>query len=956
MNIAFNTSQISNNLKPGQLKSYKVLISIAVFSLLFFGCLYSQTNTIPVDPNVKIGFLPNGIKYYIRKNLKPEKRVELRLAVNAGSVEENEDQLGMAHLIEHMCFDGTKHFPKKDLIHYLQSVGSEFGADINAFTSFDETVFELSVPTDTEKILNNGIQILEDWSQDVTFDTSELRKERGVVLEEWRLGRGAGQRMRDKFLPVIFGNSKYSKRIPIGTKESIENSTYKNITDFYHDWYRPNLMAFIIVGDIDPVKIEQKLNQDYAYSKIPVNTRKKEFYPVPDNDKTQISVVSDKENPVNQIFITYKTDTETITTLDGYKRSITYDLFTGMMNQRLKDLTKDANPPFINAGTSFGNLVRSKNAYYLSASVGEGGFERGLKTLLTENERVRQFGFTNAEYDRYKKILLKYLEQQYNERDKTESGNIVEEYIDNFLSNEPVPGIEFEYNYIKANLNSISLDQVNQLAKKWIKDNNRVIVIESIDKEGVKIPEEKDIAAVAASINNEKIEPLKEKEFNQPLMSKIPAPGKIEHSRDFEKVKITEIELSNGARIILKPTDFKNDEIKMSAFRQGGQSVFPADYNWSAVFSSRCISDCGLGNYSKPDLDKVLAGKNVSVSPYISTYYEGFTGTSSVTDLETMFQIINMYFTSPRFDEKAYDSYMLKQKQYYKNVTLRPESNFFNQVRKFRYNNNPRTPGLIPDDSDFNSVGFDKICKVFHDRFSDAGGFTFVFVGSFDISKIRPLIEIYLASLPGNSIKYRYNDLGIRPVEGPAQKNIYLGTDPKSYVYLFLDGKLKKWNREDDHLLSSVGSILDRIYTDKLREEMGQVYAFNVGSGMDQTPYPHYHCDIIIPCSPDNADTLVKAALSEINRIKTNGFSSGEIQKEVETQTRAIEKALKENGSWLSMIQEVYKEGENISVLENPYSLIKLITPENLQRVAKQYLDVNKFGRVTLYPENFKIK
>jgi zinc protease len=550
--------------------------------------------------------------------------------------------------------------------------------------------------------------------------------------------------------------------------------------------------------------------------------------------------------------------------------------------------------------------------------------------------------------------MLKNIEQQYNEKDKTESGSLVWDYVSNFLDSDPIPGIEFEYNYAKENLNSITLEEVNQLSAKWISDKNRLILVESIEKDGIKIPGEKEIAAITEGIHNEKIEPLAEKEFNQPLMGKIPAPGKIKHSKYIEKVNITEITLANGAKIILKPTDFQNDEIRMTAFREGGQSVFPENYNWSATFSSRCISDYGLEVYSKSDLEKVLAGKNVSVSPYIDTYYEGFKGSSSKSDLETMFQLINLYFTSPRFDESAYDSYIGKQKQYYKNLTLRPEINFFNQAQKFRYNNNPRTPGIIPTDSAFNTISFDKINKVFKDRFSDVNGFTFIFVGSFSIEKIKPLLETYIGSLPGKKNKNEYIDLGIRPINGPDKKNIYLGSDPKSYIYLFFDNKLPSVNKDDEHLLWSLGQILKRIYIDKLREEMGEVYSINVSSNVERYPYLHYELEMIIPCSPDNADTLVKAARAELNRVITKGLTKEEIQKEIETQTRTAERDSKENKSCLSKVERVYKVGEDFSGLENPYLMIKLLTPENLQRVAKKYLNINKFVRVSLYPENYK--
>lgn len=935
------------------IKTLKINAICCIFLILLLPVtLIAQDKNLPLDPNLRIGKLANGMTYYIRKNIKPEKRVELRLAVNAGSVQEDDNQLGLAHFVEHMCFNGTKNFPKNDLIHYLQSVGVSFGADVNAYTSFDETVYMITVPTDTEKILNNGIQIMEDWSHDVTFDTSEIDKERGVITEEWRLGRGAWQRMADKFLPVLFKDSKYAKRLPIGTKESIQGSKYDLIKRFYKEWYRPDLMAFIVVGDIDPDKMEQKIKTDFSKFKAPVNERKKELYPIPDNEKTLISNVSDKETPFNSIYILYKTNTETYKTTSDYRRLLTYHLFTGMVNERLNELKQLSNPPFISAETNYGSLwARTKNAYQIEINVGENGIENGLQAVLIENERAKLYGFTKSEFDRYKKMMLKDLEQKYNERDKTESEEFASEYISNYLSGDPIPGIAFEYNYAKENLANIDLDEVNKLAKVWVSDRNRVIIIQGIDKKELKLPSEADIQNVLLQVSKTKVEPYKESILATSLIDKKPQPGKIISTKSIDSLGITEMSLSNGIKVILKPSNFKNDEILMSAYRPGGQSVFPDDYFMSARVADECIMEGGIGNFSKNDLAKMLAGRKVQVAPQIQTYFDGFTGSSSASDLETMMQLIYLYSTQPRKDTSAFSSYLNRQRAFYKNIVSDPVNYFFDKAYRIKYSNHPRLE-VLPTDADWDKVNYNKVLEVYQSRFLNMSGFEFIFVGSFTIESIKPMIETYLGSLLSNNTVENWKDLGIRPAQGPVDQKVFKGTDPKSFVDIYMDVPAK-WTMEDAHIFYSLGKTLERIYIDKLREEMSGVYGLSVRALIEKVPYQHYKMEIVIPCAPDNVDKLTNAALAEINRIKEKGLTPGELEKEKESQIRSDEKDAKDNNAWLWKLEMIYKTGEDFTRLSNPALLTNKVTSESIQGIAK-YLNTDKCIKITLYPEKSK--
>ncbi len=924
---------------------------VLLASLLLPLFAFAAAEPLPLDPNVRTGKLPNGLTYYIRKNVKPEKRVELRLAVNAGSVQEDDDQLGLAHLVEHMCFRGTKSFPKDDLIHYLQSVGSSFGPDINAYTSFDETVYMLSLPTDKEDTLANGIKIMREWAHDANFDDADIDKERGVVVEEWRLGRGAQQRMRDKYFPVIFKDSKYADRLPIGTKESIETMSHDTIRRFYHDWYRPDLMAFIVVGDIDPDAMEKTVRDTFSSLPTPATERAHEKFAVPDNVEPLYSIVSDHENPYNVVLLAFKTDAPHYADTDAYRHHLTEDLYLQMLNLRLSELTQQANPPFIAAYTSYGHfIIRAKGAYLINTVVPDNGLERGFTAALTENERVRQHGFTANELERGKKSLLRNLEQAYLDRDKTESNRIVGEYVAHFLASDPAPGIEYEYNFAKAHLGDITLDDVNRLSQQWITPQNRVVVAMSTEKPGVKQPTQPELQAVIAQVAAAPVAPYQEKQLASSLLAQKPAPGKIVAQKTIDNIGVTELTFANGVRVVLKPTTFKNDQVLFSAYRPGGQSVFGNDYVLSAQFAAPAIMESGVGSFTKSDLQKMLAGKTVSVMPQVSPYFDGMRGNCSANDIEAALQVAYLYFTAPRFDESAYQSIVSRQQAVLKNLRSNPIPAFFDEARRIRYQNNPRTTGLLPTDADWADLSFAKTSEVYRNRFSNAAGFTFVFVGSFTVEAITPLLQTYLGGLPGSGDGGNWRDLNVRPVAAPFEKTLHHGTDPRAIVLISFEGEAKREVAEG-HVLWSFCNILQRALIDKLRLELGGVYTVNVNLTSESAPYGHYAVDISIPCAPDNVDKLVAATLAEITRLEKEGVKPEEIQKEVESQRRAEEKDSKENGPWTWKLELVYREHEPFTRVADAASLIALVTPENVQKVGVKFVDPTKAVRFTMLPE-----
>jgi zinc protease len=937
------------------MKKYIIVPVLLVYmSLILTPFTFSQIadadKKLPVDEKIRIGKLDNGLKYYIRYNKRPEKRVEMRLAVNAGSILEDENQLGLAHFVEHMCFNGTKHFEKNELISYLQSAGIKFGPDVNAYTSFDETIYMLTIPTDSTDILNKGYLVMEDWAHNVSFENDEIDKERGVIIEEWRLGRGPWQRMRDKYLPVLFKDSRYAERLPIGEKEIIENSDYETLKRFYHEWYRPDLMAFIVVGDIDVDETEEKIKEHFSNIKSLESPRPRLLYDVPDHKETLVSVATDKEAPVTIVQLFYKSDPEKFETYEDYRRMLIYNLLTGMLNQRLDELKEKPEPPFINADTYYGSLwARTKYAFQARALVAENGLQKGLQALLEENSRARKHGFTEGELERYKSNMLRYYERAYSERDKTESNTYASEYIRNYLEDEPIPGIEFEYGFAVRNIPGITLEEVNSAAKRLIKENNRVIVVNAPDKENIIIPSDNELLALVEEVEQSDISPYTDKLITAELMENIPQKGKIIEEKNIEEIDVTELKLSNGIRVVLKSTDFKNDEILMSAFSPGGHSLYPYEDHQSAINADGIIAESGISEFTVSDLTKMLAGKTVSVSPAINYYFEGLGGNSSPKDLEAMFQLIYLYFTDPREDTSSFQSFINKQKGLYKNLLSDPVQFYFDQYRRIKNNNHPRAPKL-PSEEDFEKIDFNRTIDIYKDRFADASDFTFLFVGAFNTDSIKSLIETYLASLPDIGRKEIWKDLNIRPPEGKVEEVIKKGVDPKSFVAIYIDKEVE-WNEKDEHLLWTIGRILNRKYIEILREEMSGIYGINTSAGINKIPYSHAYLQILFPCSPSNIDSLTNAALAEIKKIQQQGVSDEDLKKAKEIQRREIEKNLKENRYWLNNLQECYLYGIPFSRFTDYNKIIDDLSSDELKRVANEYIELGEYVKVVLVPE-----
>lgn len=905
---------------------------------------------IPVDPNVKIGTLKNGMRYYIRHNERPDDRVELRLVVNAGSILEDADQLGLAHFTEHMAFNGTKNFEKNEIVDYLQSIGVQFGADLNAYTSFDETVYILPIPTDDENIVNQGLQILEDWAHNLTFDGAEIDKERGVVIEEWRLGQSGERRMLDKYLPVIYKDSRYAERLPIGTKENLETFPHEVIKRFYKDWYRPDLMAVVAVGDIDVAAMEAKIKKYFGRIPAAKKPRERAEFKVPDHSDTYVSVLKDKEATFAQVRLYFKTDPKDDLLTGDYRDFLVGRAFTGMLNKRLQELTREAQPPFVYASTSHGGTwARTKDAFQAFAVVNETDIKGGLNAVITELERVRRHGFTPGELKRYKLDLVKSYEVAYNERDKTESENYVDEYVGNFLEKEPIPGIEWEYNFVKQHAEGIGLDEVNALIDKWITKENRVVVITAPDKEGVTLPTEDEVTGLLNRIRIMKVDPYEDEDFGESLMTELPTPGSIVSETKNDALGTTELKLSNGVTVFLKPTDFKNDEIVMTTWSPGGHSLASDENYHSASNASSLVNEGGVADYDLTTLQKALAGKSIRVNPFIRELSEGVQGSTTPADLETFFQLTNLYFTAPRKDEKAFQSFITKNKSILSNVMANPQYYFIDQVQRTLSDNSIRGGGF-PTEQDLDKIDLDKAFAFYRDRFGDVSDFTFWFVGAFKVEEIKPLLEQYIASLPASGRKDEWKDVSPRPPRAPLEKVVKKGVDPKSQVVLYWETE-QPFNRKDAFYLESFGEVMNIKLIELLREEKGGVYGVGAGGGGENMPYSKYTFQVQFPCAPENAEELTKATIDQLKKLQTEGISEEDLKKIKEGQRRQLEVNMKDNGFWANTLRVYHYQGWDPADLLKAKEKIDALTAKDMQAAAKKYIDPDKFIKIVLMPE-----
>ena len=920
-----------------------LVFSVLLFPFALFAQQLNYSKAIPLDPSVKTGKLKNGLTYYIKKNAKPENKVDLRLVVNAGSILETDDQQGLAHFIEHMCFNGTKRFPKNQLVDYLQSIGVKFGQHLNAYTSYDETVYFLPIPSDDPKKLEKGFQIMEDWAFNTILTPEEIDKERGVVLEEYRLGLGAQKRMEARYLSKMMYNSHYANRLPIGKKESLEKFKYQSLVNFYKDWYRPNLMSVIVVGDIDVAEMEQKIISHFSGYKNPKNEKPRKVYDVPNHAATFVAIESDKEASSSQVLLLYK-DYESpkrLVNVDDFKNHIIDGLFSTLLNTRLYELTNSANPPFTYGYSFYGDtFARDKKGFQSIAMTQENNQLSALNVLVSENERAKKFGFTQGELDRAKAQFIASIEKAYNDKDKINSENFAGEYQANFLEKEPAPGIEWTYQTMKQVLPLIDLKDVNSLIKEYLKDDNRVVVLTGPEKEGLKkITEQEVLDALKVNVNA--LTPYQDEAIAVSLIRKEVKPGVIVKRESNEKIGTKTLILSNGVKVTYKNTDFKNDEVLFEAISFGGSNMYSNAEMKKVQFANGALTEAGFAGLNLNDINKFMTGKMAIVKPYIGVAKEGLRGSATPKDLEYLFQMTHAYFTDLNFDETAFEGYKQKQSSFFENIASQPNFYFQQEFYTFLNKDNPRFNGVIPSDKTWLEMDYKLAHNKYKERFANAADFEFYFVGNIDDKAIEEYAMKYLASLPASEKREKAVDLGYRMLKGDLKKVVHKGADPKSNVLIMYYGDAK-YSDKDALTIQALGEVLTIKLIEQLRENESGVYGISASGSLNKIPNESYSFAIGFPCGPENTEKLTVSALKELQHIIDNGPDEKDVAKFKQGELLGFKNSIKENSYWLSNFISSYINGSSPEEILNYEKLVNEITAKDIQKIASQYLSKDK--------------
>lgn len=927
---------------------HMLLATMIVVSCQFQQVFAQQMPPLPVDPNVRIGKLENGLTYYIRKNDQPANRVEFHIAQKVGSIQEDPQQRGLAHFLEHMCFNGTKNFPGNEkglgIVPWCETKGIKFGVNLNAYTSVDQTVYRISdVSTENQNVVDSCLLILHDWSNAVLLQEQEIDKERGVIREEWRSRNSGIMRIYTDAQATLYKDSKYADCMPIGSIDVINNFPYQVIRDYYAKWYRPDLQGIIIVGDIDVDQMEQKIKSTFADVKKPVNPAERIYYPISDNEEPLIYIGKDKEIDAPTINLFFKHETtprEQKGNLGYYLQGYLLGIATDMLNARLSELTQSANPPFTSAGAGYQNyfLAKTKDAFVMGINSKADGITDALKAGLAELERVRRFGFTASEYERSRANYLQHLESAYNERMKTKNIVYAEEYINHFLDNEPIPGIEYEYTTMSQIIPNIPVEAINQAIQQsnLISDKNQAVLIAAPDKEGVVIPTNEEVAALLKGMKDLKVEAYVDKVSNEPLMKEAPKGGKIVSEKANALFGATELVLSNGVKVYLKKTDFKADEILMKAYSAGGTSLFDAKdaLNFNRVILNSVIAVGGLSNFSKVDLDKMLAGKKAAVQASVSGTEEMISGHSSPKDFETLMQLTYLQFTAPRKDEAAFASFKTRLKAQLENAQANPMSTINDSVTYMMYGNHPRAIYLKPEMVD--QINYDRVLELYKERFANAGDFNFYFVGNIDLDKMKPLIAQYLGSLPAIKQKEKVRDNHMDIAKGILE-NTYAKEQqtPMATVVMIHSGKCA-YSLKNNLLMSFLTQALDMIYTEEIREKEGGTYGVNTYGELTKWPKEECVLQILYQTDPAKKDHLNNIINQLMKKMAAEGPSSEHLQKIKEYMLKKFTSNQKENGYWLNVLDEYFANGVDNTL--NYEAIVNGITAKDIQKFAADLL------------------
>ncbi|MCF2947338.1 insulinase family protein [Paraglaciecola aquimarina] len=943
--------------------SLYLISSISIISLLFTACQSSPTSTkevvqeetvkkpfsgaLPVSPRLVKGKLDNGIEYIIQKNTKPEMRAEIRLVVNIGSLAEDENQLGFAHFAEHMAFNGTQDFEKQQIVEYVESIGMKFGAHLNAHTSFDETVYKLQIPTDDQEIIETGFHILENWAHKISFEPEEIDKERGVVIEELRARKGAGQRIFNKQLPVLYKGSRHAVRLPIGKQEILEHGKHEDLIRFYKDWYRPDLMSVLVVGDIETEHALELIEKYFSQIKPVENARTKQNYPIPDNSTPLISVETDPELTRSTVSLTIKQPLFNAQNYQDLKQQIGHSLFTGMLNNRIREAVLKPDSSLIAGGSSFSRLFSSNSTFNLGALVKPEQSKQAMSFLLAEYNRVRQNGFTATELARQKSSMLRSAEKGAKEIDKTQSKGLISRYVGHFLRQTPIMDNEQYFVAYQHFLPLISLDDINQLAAKWWSDNNRLVSISAPQKIAQSLPTEQQILALWQQSTEQKLAAYQDEKVADSLMSTTPKAGSVVDKHFDDNLAAHIWTLSNGAKVILKQTDFKEDEILFSASSEGGNSLLDTDTYLNTLLTTHIASAMGIGDLNSIQLGKYMKGKRFGISAQIDQYKQSLSGTSSVEDLPKFMQMLYLKFQRPRVDKPAFDTLISRASPYYKNRLDTPNGVFSEALRVAQYSNNPRSVKM--DDKVIQSQSFEQSLDFYQERFANAGDFNFAFVGNLDLDKMEELLSTYVASLPNTDKAESWKKMPDLRTKGQLKVNVEKGLEPKATVVLNYYGS-KPWSYTQNTAFNSLKSVLSTVLRERIREEKSGVYGVRVGGGFSRYDDSH-SISISFTCNPERVDELVKETQLVIQEFKTQTQDKKYLENYKKQRLKSNETQIKQNGFWRGYLLASLSETQEFQTYQQALALVDEMTEAKLQVAANNFLNEQDTLIATLLPE-----
>lgn len=910
---------------------------------------FAPANRIPFDPAVTTGTLPNGLRYFVRKNTEPEKRVMLQLAVKAGSVDEEEDQQGVAHFLEHMAFNGSKRFKPGELVATLESTGARMGPHLNAYTSFDETVYMFQLQTDREGLVEKGLQALADFAGGLTLDPREIDKERGVVVEEWRGRLGAGERLMRQQVPVLFYKSRYAERLPIGKPEIIKAVTPQRVRDFYTKWYRPDRMAVVAVGDIDVEKTIELIRKEFGSLPKPASAAPPRNYEVPIHKELLVKVATDPEAQQSSVSIVRKRKKGSEDTVGDYQQALVEQLVFRMFNERFSELARKPDAAFLNAGAGGGALTPDVDTFSLSAAVQHGKIEPGLAALVVEANRVEQHGFGPAELDRAKKSLLAFYERAYNERSKTESASYADEYVRHFLVGEPAPGIEYEYGLAKAFVPTVTVETVTAAARRLLADESRVVTAISPQKEDIAVPTEEQVRAALIKADAVGVTAWADAAAAKAILEKTPDPGVVKSRREIKELGVTVVQYGNGVEAWFKPTDFKNDQVVFSLVAPGGLSTAPPAQYPEASLASTHVGLSGAGGHSATDLQKLMAGKVASALPSVSHSSHAIGGSSTPADLETALQLLYIRVTAPGDDPNAFDLLKKQLVSIYSNRERNPTMLWGEKVAQVNTSNHYTSQPLTIDRIE--KLDRAAMVALYRERFANAADFTFFMVGAFKLEEAIQLAGRYVGTLPSTGKPTsKWKDMGMKFPEKIERATVAKGTEPKSLTVLSFHAEPPLEENEQSRVVAAT-EVLEIAVRDILREELGETY--NVSVGLSQ-PLPQRgagRISVNFGGAPDKVEKMIERTLQEVKRLQQEGPSEDLTNRAKEAARREHETSIRENGYWLSRLQSAKMLGRDPLLILQREKRIDAMTRENLHEVFKKYFPLDRYTVVTLVPE-----